>query len=54
MGNWGNLSFIGDIFNVFNQNMSLGKERKTTSSLFQDDQEILGPRVFRAGLRIRF
>jgi len=54
MGDWGNLSFIADIFNVFNQNMSLGVERKTTSSLFQDDQEILGPRVFRAGLRIRF
>jgi hypothetical protein len=54
MGSWGNLSFIADIFNVFNQNMSLGIERKTSSSLFQDSQEILGPRVFRAGLRIRF
>ena len=54
MGDWGNLSFIADIFNVFNQNMSLGLDRKTTSSLFQDHQEILGPRVFRAGVRIRF
>lgn len=54
MGDWGNLSFIADIFNVFNENMSLGKDRLTTSSLFQDDQEVLGPRVFRAGLRIRF
>ncbi len=54
MGDWGNLSFIADIFNLFNNNMSLGKERKTSSTLYNDDQEILGPRVFRAGLKIKF
>ncbi len=54
MGDWGALSFIADIFNVFNNNMSLGKERNTASPLFQDDQEILGPRVLRVGVKIKF
>jgi len=54
MGDWGALSFIADIFNLFNNNMSLGKERNTTSTLFLDDQEILGPRVLRVGVKIKF
>jgi hypothetical protein len=54
MGDWGNLSFIADIFNVFNQNMSLGVDRLTSSANFGDSLEVLGPRVFRAGVRIRF
>jgi hypothetical protein len=54
MGDWGSLSFIADIFNAFNNNMSLGVERYTTSSQFNIDQEILGPRVLRVGVKIKF
>ncbi|NIM44042.1 MAG: hypothetical protein GTO54_00125 [Nitrososphaeria archaeon] len=54
MGDWGALSFIADIFNVFNNNMSLGLERNSRSPNFQDSQEVLGPRVLRVGVKIKF
>jgi len=54
MGDWGSLSIIGDIFNLFNNNMSLGVDRKTDSPNFKDSQEILGPRVLRVGVKIKF
>jgi hypothetical protein len=54
MGDWGTLSFIADIFNVFNNNVSLIKDNLTISPTFNVSDEILGPRVFRAAARISF
>jgi len=48
------LQAIGDLFNVFNANTGLVRNRNAGSTTFQQLAQNLSPRIFRVGLRIGF
>ena len=49
-----NVYLSADVFNVFNNNVALGKERNMARSDFLQTLEILNPRVIRFGIRAEF
>ncbi len=49
-----NVYLSADVFNVFNNNVALGKERNMARSTFGETLEILNPRVIRFGIRAEF
>ena len=50
----GRLSLMMDIFNVFNCNTELGKNRYAYQTTFGDTLEIVNPRIVRLGVRFQF
>ena len=51
---YGRLGLIMDVFNVFNSNTALGKNRNVWQSNFGQITEIVNPRIFRFGVRFQF
>ena len=49
-----NVYLSADVFNVFNNNVALGKERNMARDSFGRTLEILNPRVIRFGIRAEF
>ena len=43
-----------DLFNAFNNNMILGRNRQANSSAFGTPTDVLSPRILRLGLRLNF
>jgi len=54
LGDYGTLSIMADIFNLFNNNTVLGREVDINTSTGYQPLEIINPRVFRLGVRFRF
>jgi hypothetical protein len=54
IGDYGSISVIADIFNLFNSNTVLGRETILNYSTAFQPLEIINPRVFRLGVRFRF
>jgi hypothetical protein len=54
IGDYGSVSIIGDIFNLFNNNSVLGRETILNYATAYQPLEIINPRVFRLGVRFRF
>ncbi len=54
IGDYGSISIIGDVFNLFNNNTVLGRETILNYSTAYQPLEIINPRVFRLGVRFRF
>ncbi|MGH9324319.1 MAG: hypothetical protein ACRD3V_31085, partial [Vicinamibacteria bacterium] len=54
LGNSMSIAAIGDLFNVFNADTTLNLNRRADSASFQDISRILGPRIFRIGVKLRF
>jgi hypothetical protein len=54
MGAVGTLGLMIDIFNLFNNNTTLGVNRQLNASNADAVMEIVNPRVFRLGARFRF
>ncbi|MFQ6082237.1 MAG: carboxypeptidase regulatory-like domain-containing protein [Candidatus Aminicenantia bacterium] len=54
LGDYGTLGLIADVFNVFNNNMYLGREQILNSDDAYIPSECVNPRVFRLGVRFRF
>jgi hypothetical protein len=54
VGDYGSISIIADIFNLFNNNTVLGRETILNYSTAFQPLEIINPRVFRLGVRFRF
>src|SRR5262249_39642695 len=54
MGTAGKLNLSLDIFNVFNTNTTLRRERRANTFQFREPIEIVAPRIFRIGLRYTF
>ncbi|MGD9346509.1 MAG: hypothetical protein PVH84_11630, partial [Candidatus Aminicenantes bacterium] len=54
IGDYGSVSIIADIFNLFNNNTVLGRETILNYSTAYQPLEIINPRVIRVGLRFRF
>jgi hypothetical protein len=48
------LAAIGDLFNLFNADTTLNVNRRADSASFEDISRILGPRIFRIGVKLRF
>src|SRR5262249_46205063 len=48
------LQAIGDLFNVFNANTGLVRNRNAGSTTFQQLSQNLSPRILRVGLRVGF
>jgi hypothetical protein len=49
-----NMQVIGDLFNVFNANTELVRNRNAGSTTFQQLAQNLSPRILRFGLRVDF
>jgi hypothetical protein len=49
-----NLQILGDLFNLFNSNTALVRNRNVTSSSFEQLTQNLSPRIFRIGVRVGF
>jgi hypothetical protein len=49
-----NLSVMGDLFNVFNANTELVRNRNVTSSTYRRLAQNLSPRILRFGLKLEF
>ena len=43
-----------DLFNAFNNNMILGRNRQANASAFGTPTDVLSPRILRLGLRLNF
>ncbi|MFQ6083574.1 MAG: carboxypeptidase regulatory-like domain-containing protein [Candidatus Aminicenantia bacterium] len=54
IGDYGSVSIMADVFNVFNNNTVLGREPNINMSRGYQPLEIINPRVFRLGIRFRF
>ncbi|MCK5582096.1 MAG: hypothetical protein KAJ18_12570, partial [Candidatus Omnitrophica bacterium] len=54
IGDYGTVSVMADIFNLFNNNTVLGRESNINISTGYQPLEIISPRVFRLGVRFRF
>jgi len=49
-----NLNFVADLFNVFNNNVELQRNRIATGSAFNQLNQNLSPRILRFGVRVGF
>ena len=54
IGDYGTVSVMADIFNLFNNNTVLGRQPNINTSKGYQPLEIINPRVFRLGVRFRF
>lgn len=54
IGDYGSVSVIGDVFNLFNSNTVLGRETILNYATAYQPLEIINPRIFRLGIRFRF
>jgi hypothetical protein len=54
IGDYGTVSIIADVFNLLNNNTTLGREVTLNLSTAYQPLEIINPRVFRLGVRFRF
>ena len=54
IGDYGTVSIMADIFNLFNNNTVLGREPNINIDTGYQPLEVINPRVFRLGVRFRF
>ncbi len=54
IADYGAISIMADVFNLFNNNTVLGREPNINISVGYRPLEIINPRVFRLGVRFRF
>jgi len=54
VGDYGTVSIMADVFNLFNNNMILGREPNINIAAGYQPLECVNPRVFRLGIRFRF
>lgn len=54
IGDYGVVSIMADVFNLFNNNMVLGREPNINIRTGYQPLEVVNPRIFRLGVRFRF
>lgn len=54
IGDYGSIGIIADVFNLLNNNITLGHETRLNKYYAWQPREIINPRVIRLGIRFRF